>query len=135
LRKVIAGMSLRAGDAEDVLQTVSVKCFSHAPAYTDRGQCRRWLIRVTTNECITKHRRALRFRRHAASIIERRPRPATNGPVQNAISSHTREPLRDTPRTQYRVAHDENTANHMCRTVAGCSELTPQHPQLTARTN
>jgi RNA polymerase sigma-70 factor (ECF subfamily) len=87
LRKVIAGMGLRAHDAEDVLQTVSVKCLNHGPVCADQSQCRRWLIRVTTNECITKHRRVLRFRRHAASITEHSSQTTADGPVENAISS------------------------------------------------
>ena len=87
LRKVVAGLGLRGGAAEDVLQTVSVKCLNSTTEFADRRQCRRRLIRVTTNECITEHRRALRFRRHAATIVERRSRPAAHGPVENAVSS------------------------------------------------
>ena len=99
LRKVVAGLGLRAGDADDVLQAVSVKCLNHETAFTDRRQCRRWLIRVTTNECLTEHRRVGRFRGHAASIVEHRPRATANGPVQNAVSSEqvgaVQEALRD----------------------------------------
>lgn len=99
LRKVIAGLGLRMGDADDVLQTVSVKCLNHATAFANRHQCRRWLIRVTTNECLTEHRRIGRFRKHAAGIVERRPRPIAKGPVQSAVSSEqlgaVQEALRD----------------------------------------
>ena len=87
LRKVIAGLGLSGGDADDVLQTVSVKCLNHTTVFADRHQCCRWLIRVTTNECITKHRRARRFRRHAAGIAERRLRRAVKGPAENAIAT------------------------------------------------
>ena len=99
LRKGVAGLGLRAGDADDVLQTVSLKCLNHATAFANRRQCRRWLIRVTTNECLTEYRRLGRFRKHAPGIVEHRPRPAANGPVQSAVSSErlegVREALRD----------------------------------------
>jgi len=87
LRKVIAGLGLPAGDAEDVLQTVSVKCLNHETVFADRCQCRRWLIRVTTNECITEHRRTRRFRRHAGRIAKRRARSVNRGPVESVVSS------------------------------------------------
>ncbi len=95
LRKVVAGLGLRAGDADDVLQTVSLKCLNHTPTFANRCQCRRWLIRVTTNECITEHRRRLRFRKHAASIAQRRPQPTANGPVQSAVSSEQLEAVQE----------------------------------------
>lgn len=95
LRKVVAGLGLRGGDAEDVLQTVSLKCLDHTTAFANRCQCRRWLIRVTTNECITEHRRVRRFRQHAPDIVERRQRPAVNGPVQSAVSSEQLEAVQE----------------------------------------
>jgi len=87
LRKVIAGMGLRGHAAEDILQAVSVKCLDRHPAFADRWQCRRWLIRVTTNECVTEHRRMGRFRRHAVSLVERKCRPAARSPLESAVSS------------------------------------------------
>lgn len=87
LRRVVAGMGLRAGDAEDVLQTVSLKCLRHARAFTDRDACRRWLIRVTTNECMTEHRRVRRFRRHAGKLIEGRRQFRPDGPIESALSA------------------------------------------------
>ena len=91
LRKVIAGMGLRAADAEDVLQTVSIKCLDHPSAFAERAECRRWLIRVTMNECVTEHRRRRRFHRHAAGIAERGRGLAANGPAQDAISLEQRD--------------------------------------------
>lgn len=87
LRKVVAGLGLRGTDAEDVLQTVSVKCLREPSAFADRCQCRRWLIRVTTNECITEHRRRLRFRQQVPALVERGGRPTADGPVESAVSS------------------------------------------------
>lgn len=95
LRKVIAGMGLRAGDADDVLQAVSVKCLSHAVAFADRPQCRRWLIRVTMNECITEHRRRRRFRRHAAVLSKHRSASTAKDPVRSAVSSEELEAVQD----------------------------------------
>lgn len=91
LRKIVAGLGLQASDAEDVLQTVSLKCLNHPTAFADRNACRRWLIRVTTNECITEHRRTRRFGRHAGKIAQRRRRSETRGPVESAISSEQLE--------------------------------------------
>jgi len=86
LRKVVAGLGLRGGDIDDVLQTVSAKCLNHATTFGNWAQCRRWLIRVTTNECITEYRRTRRTRRHATDIVARR-RPAAPGPIEMAISA------------------------------------------------
>lgn len=101
LRKVIAGMGLRAADAEDVLQTVSVKCLDPFCAFAERTQCRRWLIRVTMNECVTEHRRRRRLRRHATGMAEHGRGPAANDPAQDAISSEQGDAiqaaLRDLP--------------------------------------
>ena len=69
LRRVIAGMGLGVADAEDVLQVVSVKCLNGSPRFADRRQCLRWLIQVTTHECITEHRRRSRFRRRAEDLL------------------------------------------------------------------
>jgi len=91
LRKVIAGMGLRSGDAEDVLQTVSIKCLDHASAFAEPSQCRRWLIRVTMNECVTEHRRRRRFRRHATGIAKHGRGLAAKDPAQDAISSEQRD--------------------------------------------
>ena len=93
LRKVIGGLGLRMGDADDVLQSVSVKCLNHVAVFANR-----WLIRVTTNECLTEHRRIRRFRRHVADIVERRPRPTTSGPLQSAVSSEQLEAVQETLR-------------------------------------
>jgi RNA polymerase sigma-70 factor (ECF subfamily) len=87
LRRIAAGLGLRSGDAEDVLQTVSLKCLRHARAFADRDACRRWLIRVTTNECVTEHRRVRRFRRHAGKLVERRRQSRPDGPVESALSA------------------------------------------------
>ena len=38
-------------DAEDVLQDVFLKLFTHPPQITDDRQLHRWLIRVTINRC------------------------------------------------------------------------------------
>lgn len=95
LRKIVAGLGLRGGDAEDVLQTVSLKCLHHAVAFANRAQCRRWLIRVTTNECITEHRRVGRFRKHATGLVERRSRTAPSGPVESAVASEQLEAVRE----------------------------------------
>lgn len=91
LRKIVAGLGLPAGDADDVLQTVSLKCLNHATPFADRDACRRWLIRVTTNECITEHRRIRRFGHHAGKIAERRRRPETHSPVESVISAEQLE--------------------------------------------
>jgi RNA polymerase sigma factor (sigma-70 family) len=86
LRKVIAGMGLRAADAEDVLQAVSVKCLNCSSDFADRRACLRWLIQVTTNECINEHRRRSRFRRQACAIADHRPDGPDDCPMDNAVS-------------------------------------------------
>ncbi len=98
LKKVIAGMGLRAADAEDVLQAVSVKSLNGPEHSTDRRQCLRWLIQVTTNECINEHRRRSRFRKRVPALAERTP-AQDDCPVENVVSSErfeaVQEALRD----------------------------------------
>jgi RNA polymerase sigma-70 factor, ECF subfamily len=94
LRKVVAGLGLFGNDADDVLQAVSVKCLNHTPTFGNRSQCRRWLIRVTTNACVTEHRRTGRFRRHKEGIGKHRRRSDPTGPVDNAISTERTEAIR-----------------------------------------
>jgi RNA polymerase sigma factor (sigma-70 family) len=98
LKRVIAGMGLRAADAEDVLQAVSVKSLAGSERFADHRQCVRWLIQVTTNECITEHRRRSRFRRKAPAIADRTP-AQEDCPVENAAASErfeaVQEALRD----------------------------------------
>jgi RNA polymerase sigma factor (sigma-70 family) len=95
LRRVVAGMGLRAGDADDVLQTVSVKCLKQAGSFADRQQGLRWLIRVTANECITEHRRRRRFRKQVTAIIKHMARPAVGCPIENAVSSEQLEAVQE----------------------------------------
>jgi RNA polymerase sigma factor (sigma-70 family) len=94
LRKVIAGMGLRAADAEDVLQAVSIKSLNGPGNFADRCQCVRWLIQVTTNECINEHRRRSRFRRKASGIVDRTP-AQEDCPVENAAAAERFEAVRD----------------------------------------
>ena len=93
LRKIAAGLGLRGGDIEDVLQTVSVRCLDRMTAFANRDQCRRWLIRVTTNMCITEYRRTKRFRQHAAGIGKRRPQRPVKSPVESAVSAEQVEAI------------------------------------------
>lgn len=95
LRKVVAGMGLRGADAEDVLQTVSVKCLSETCTFADRRQCRRWLVRVTTNECITEHRRRLRLRRQVPAAAGHRPAAVADCPLDSAVSSEQLEAVQE----------------------------------------
>lgn len=95
LRRIVAGLGLQAGDAEDILQTVSVKCLNHTTASASRDACRRWLIRVTTNECITEHRRNRRFRTHAGKIAEQRPQATASGPAESAMSAERLEAVQE----------------------------------------
>jgi len=86
LRKVIAGMGLGVVDAEDVFQVVSVKCLTSPCRFADHRQCLRWLIQVTTHECITEHRRRSRFQKRADDVLRRIPssQDPRIGPMQRA---------------------------------------------------
>ncbi len=95
LRKVVAGMGLRGDDAEDVLQTVSVKCLSETCTFADHRQCRRWLIRVTTNECITEHRRRSRRDRRISTIAKHRSPAEAGCPLEKAVSAEQLEAVQE----------------------------------------
>jgi RNA polymerase sigma factor (sigma-70 family) len=95
LRKVVAGMGLRGADAEDVLQTVSVKCLSETCTFADQRQRRRWLIRVTTNECITEHRRRSRRGRRISTVAECRSSAEAGCPLEDAVSSEQLEAVQE----------------------------------------
>ncbi len=94
LRKIVAGMGLGGADAEDVLQVVSVKCLRESSAFADRRQCLRWLVRVTTNECITEHRRRRRFLKQVPVLLERSGPALPSGPVESTLSAERLEAVR-----------------------------------------
>lgn len=49
-------------DAQDVCQTVLLKCLEHGCEFSDLGQERAWVIRVTVNACKNMKRSAWRRR-------------------------------------------------------------------------
>ena len=71
LKRIIAGMGLRASDAEDVLQDVAIQTLRRAGKYQSREDSIRWLIKVTVNRCLMEHRRRRTFCRRATEILKR----------------------------------------------------------------
>ena len=71
LKRVAAGMGMDSASVDDVLQDVSIQVLKYAGRFEQEGMMMRWLIKTTTNYCLTEHRR--RFRRKASRILRRRP--------------------------------------------------------------
>jgi RNA polymerase sigma-70 factor (ECF subfamily) len=98
LRRIVAGMGLRASDADDILQDVSVQALKRADEYRTTSETVRWLTKVTVNRCLTEHRRRRSFRRSAAEILKRRSeanRPSTAAD-EKAIAAEELEIVRET---------------------------------------
>jgi RNA polymerase sigma factor (sigma-70 family) len=72
LKRIIAGMGLIAGDAEDILQDVSIKALKNNDLAKERGKSIGWLVRVTVNRCLTEHRRRKSFLAKALELLDRR---------------------------------------------------------------
>lgn len=98
LKRIIAGMGLSASDAEDILQDVSIRALEQPVRGRSKGQCVRWLIKVTVNRCLTEFRRRKRFRRKASQILKRRSETKTDSKtVENkAIVAEELEIMRKT---------------------------------------
>lgn len=55
-------------DSEDVLQNVFLKLFQSKQCFSDEEHLKRWLLRVTINECHNLHRSFWKRRIHLAEI-------------------------------------------------------------------
>jgi RNA polymerase sigma-70 factor (ECF subfamily) len=97
LKRIVAGMGLRASDAEDVLQDVSIRALKQPGRGRTKEQCVRWLIKVTVNRCLTEFRRRRRFRRKASEILKRRSetRSDLTTSEQNVIAAEELEIVRE----------------------------------------
>lgn len=102
LKRIIAGMGLRASDGEDVLQDVSIRVLKQCrggsrTALPSREDQVRWLIKVTVNRCLMEHRRRRTFRRHASEILKRRLeiKTASKPAVENIIVAEELEIVRE----------------------------------------
>jgi RNA polymerase sigma-70 factor (ECF subfamily) len=57
LQRVAVGMGLRADEGEDMLQDVYLKILDRPPKCRGTDQAKRWLMRVTLNQCLSELRR------------------------------------------------------------------------------
>jgi RNA polymerase sigma-70 factor, ECF subfamily len=76
LKRVSAGLGLWGPDADDIIQQVYLKVRQEPDKTWTSEEATRWLIRVTTNECLMEHRRRKRFRLSVRQLLSRRPAPA-----------------------------------------------------------
>jgi RNA polymerase sigma factor (sigma-70 family) len=86
-----------ADDAEDVVQEVYLSLFA-APKGLRPDELRRWLMRVTTNQCRQEHRRLARWRRAFRQLSLRL--------VRVAQGDHARAIEQDQERQAVRTAMD-----------------------------
>lgn len=66
LRRIAAGLALRAADAEDALHDTYVALLQRGPTACrglSAADAERWLVRVLVNRCLLLHRRRGRWRR------------------------------------------------------------------------
>jgi RNA polymerase sigma factor (sigma-70 family) len=68
LKRIIAGLGLRAADAEDVLQDLYIKVVNEPFEYENADKAVQWLMKVTVNLCLAEHRRIKRFNAKQAEI-------------------------------------------------------------------
>lgn len=97
LRRIVAGMGLRASDSRDVLQEVFLTGLRRPGSWRDKVGVGRWLIRVTVNRCILEFRRRKQFQRSALKILENRAQSnqSSTGPEQHVIRAEEMEAVRD----------------------------------------
>jgi RNA polymerase sigma factor (sigma-70 family) len=95
LKRIIAGMGLRASDGEDVLQDVSIQALRQHGKNRSREDSVRWLIKVTVNRCLMEHRRRHTFRRRASEILKRQPETKTGSTAENVIVAEEIEMVRN----------------------------------------
>ena len=93
LRRIVAGMGMRASDGQDVLQEVFLTGLRRPGTWGDRAGVGRWLIRVTVNRCILEFRRRKQFQRSALKILENRAQSnqSSSGPERRCTCSVANE--------------------------------------------
>lgn len=80
-------------DAEDVLQDVSLKAFTHIQQFRGESRFYSWIVRIATNECLMKLRRG----RGVLELSLDEPEESDDGsPLPREI-----EDWRDTPEQKY----------------------------------
>jgi RNA polymerase sigma-70 factor (ECF subfamily) len=97
LKRIVAGMGLNASDSEDVLQDVSVRALKQSPAFENRQDGVRWLIKVTVNRCLMEHRSRKTFYRQAREILRRREetKQSVKAAIEKAIVVEELEIVRE----------------------------------------
>ncbi len=97
LKRIVAGFGLSVPDGEDVLQDVSIKALKQAGKHRTKEESIRWLIKVTTNRCLTEHRRRRSFFRHAGEILKRKAeiKPQPGKADEKAIAAEELEIVRE----------------------------------------
>jgi RNA polymerase sigma-70 factor (ECF subfamily) len=95
LKRIVAGMGLKAADGEDVLQDVSIRALRQSQKFGAKQVCVRWLIRVTVNQCLAEHRRRRNFRRKAGEILKRRQQDKIYQTDKKAVRAEELEIVRE----------------------------------------
>ena len=67
LQRIAVGMGLSPEQGRDILQDVYLEALQRPPKFQGPEQARQWLIRVTTNRCLSEFRRR---KRHGQKIRE-----------------------------------------------------------------
>ena len=71
LTRLAAALGIQAERREDVLQDVYLTARANCPAGIGGDTLRRWLFRVTANQCRLEHRRRQRWGKVFAALLDR----------------------------------------------------------------
>ena len=95
LKRIVAGMGLNAPDAEDVLQSVSIKAMRQKIKFETMQDGFKWLVKVTVNECLAEHRRRKSFQKNVNEILEQKSQTQQDSAAKNAIAAEELEIVRE----------------------------------------
>ncbi len=96
LQRIAVGMGLSANQGRDILQDVYLEVLQRPPKFKGPEQARRWLIRVTTNRCLSEFRRRKRHGQKIREIFQHRTerKQAQVRPDQQILRAEETEAVR-----------------------------------------
>lgn len=97
LQRIAVGMGLSANQGRDILQDVYLEVLQRPPRFQGPEQATWWLIRVTTNRCLSEFRRRKRHGQKIREIFQHRAeqKQAQVSPDQQTARAEETEAVRE----------------------------------------
>ena len=97
LQRIAVGMGLSANEGRDILQDVYLEVLQRPPKFRGPEQATWWLIRVTTNRCLSEFRRRKLHGQKIREIFQQRigRKQAHVGPDQQMARAEETEAVRE----------------------------------------